>query len=169
MVLNPNLPWHGCELLKIDVEGFEVEVLAGAKRFIRTFNPTFIQLEYNLHHMYWSHNFIKIASMILNYTAFRLLPHEAGMVFYDPTQFSSNIFQYANYVFVRDSALEELPRIWSFSNWWSFLWYSRWIQCSPNSDLIQILRLSNRVLLMIRKIAQWAQVRFRLNNNIGKF
>ena len=40
------------ELIKIDVEGFESEVFAGAKEIFVNTRPKFIQIEFNLHQLF---------------------------------------------------------------------------------------------------------------------
>ena len=40
------------DLIKIDTEGFELEVLKGAEKTIKKLKPTYIQIEYNWHHLF---------------------------------------------------------------------------------------------------------------------
>jgi len=102
---HPELPWNECNLLKIDTEGFEVEVILGAQNFITKAVPDFIQIEYNIHHLYRNQNFRSIALLLPHYTPFRLLPNSSGMVECEPSEVDTNIFQYANYVFISEEIL----------------------------------------------------------------
>ena len=104
---NPQLPWNECDLLKIDTEGFEVEVILGAKNFIARVVPDFIQIEYNIHHLYRNQNFRSIALLLPHYKPFRLLPNSSGMVECEPSEADTNIFQYANYVFISKEILND--------------------------------------------------------------
>jgi FkbM family methyltransferase len=102
---NANLPWSKCSLLKIDTEGYEAEVLIGAQKFIDTMKPKYIQIEFNVHHLYRNHSFKMLAQLIPNYKPFRLLPFSAGMLPCEKEDVISNIFQYANYIFISKEEL----------------------------------------------------------------
>lgn len=103
----PELPWNECNLLKIDTEGFEMEVILGAKNFITKVVPDFIQIEYNIHHLYRNQNLRSIALLLPHYKPFRLLPNSSGMVECEPSDVDANIFQYANYVFISKKILND--------------------------------------------------------------
>lgn len=97
------------DLVKIDVEGFEFEVLSGAKNFVERCQPKFIQIEFNHHQLFRGHTFLSIASMLPQYNVFRLLPYGSGLARVNPRDIDSNIFNFSNFVFIRsDTAREPL-------------------------------------------------------------
>lgn len=96
---------HGLDhidLLKIDVEGFEVEVLRGAERILSIMPPKFVQFEFNIHHLFGHATIKSITQMMPGYSLFQLLPK--GWRRIDPDKWTSNIFQFSNFVLVRDDA-----------------------------------------------------------------
>jgi FkbM family methyltransferase len=90
-----------CDLVKIDTEGFEYEVLQGAKIFIAEMKPKYIQIEFNLHHLYRNHSLKLIGSLLINYACFQILPNRQGLIPRDINSTESNIFHFANFVFIR--------------------------------------------------------------------
>ena len=95
---NRLLPQVQCDLLKIDTEGYEYEVLKGAVEFIKARRPRIIQIEFNLHHLFRGHSLKLLTQDLAGYLVFRILPNKNGMVQCDLDEFSSNIFQYSNYL-----------------------------------------------------------------------
>ena len=89
------------DLIKIDTEGFEYEVLAGAQETIRTRRPKFIQIEYNWHQLFKAHSLFKLASLLPGYMVYQLLPHGSGLSRVDVKRPESIIFHFSNFVFVR--------------------------------------------------------------------
>jgi FkbM family methyltransferase len=89
------------DLLKIDVEGFEYEVLQGARRTIAEIKPHVIQIEFNLHQLFTGHTLLHFAKLLPDYTVWQLLPHGSCLRRVDPCMNSSNIFAYANFAFIR--------------------------------------------------------------------
>ena len=89
------------DLLKIDTEGFEFEVLDGARDTILKFKPKFIHLEFNRHQLFKLHSIYLFSSMLVNYTCYQLLPYGKGLIKRDPRIGESNIYLYSNFVFVR--------------------------------------------------------------------
>jgi FkbM family methyltransferase len=89
-----------CDLLKVDTEGFEFEVLVGATEFKSSIRPRVIQIEFNLHHLFRGHTLKALTQNLEGYLLFRLLPGRNGMTFCGINDFTSNIFQYSNYILV---------------------------------------------------------------------
>lgn len=87
------------DLIKIDVEGFEYEVILGAQETIARFKPSYIQVEYNLHQLFRGHSLWSMSRLLPDYDLFQLLPK--GMRRVDPKLPESNTFCYSNFVFVR--------------------------------------------------------------------
>lgn len=90
------------DLLKIDTEGYEYEVLVGAKETLENRKPKFIQIEYNWHQLFKGQSLSKLASLLPNYVAFQLLPHGSGLNKVDVKRPESNIYHYSNFVFIRE-------------------------------------------------------------------
>jgi FkbM family methyltransferase len=86
-------------LLKIDVEGWEREVLLGAQVLLTdpARRPQWVQIEWNLHQLYRGHTLRDLADLLPGYRPFVLLPH--GMRPLDLDRPEDNVFSYANLVF----------------------------------------------------------------------
>ncbi len=89
------------DLIKIDTEGFEYEVLLGGLKLISKFAPRYIQIEFNVHHLFRNQSLMEIANLIPEYDAHQLLAEGRGMVARDVKDPLSNFFAYSNWVFVR--------------------------------------------------------------------
>ncbi len=88
------------DLIKMDVEGFEYEVLKGMENIIRDKRVKYIQLEYNAHQFYRGHNLAELAKLMPGYrcyqlTRFNMLERDA---FLPQTQY----YALSNWVFVRE-------------------------------------------------------------------
>lgn len=92
------------DLLKIDTEGFEYEVLLGAREVFAKLQPRFVQIEYNWHQLLRGHSLRLLASLMPGYKAYQILPHGSGLVFREIDRPETNICLYSNFVFVRDDA-----------------------------------------------------------------
>ena len=68
------------DFLKIDVEGFEWEVLQGAQNVLLDMRPKFIQLELNHHQLFRGHSLFSLSQLLPNYKVYQLLPNGNGMV-----------------------------------------------------------------------------------------
>lgn len=86
-------------LIKIDTEGYEEEVLAGAALSKHRFRPRFIQIEFNRHHLFRGTSLLWFADRLPNYDVYQLLP--GGWIRRDPADPLANVFEYSNFVFVR--------------------------------------------------------------------
>jgi FkbM family methyltransferase len=98
---NAELRVDQIDLLKIDVEGFEYEVLQGAARVIEELRPLVIQIEYNWHQLFTGHSLLDFAKLLEDYSVWQLMPFGSGFRQIDPRQGASNTFAYANFAFVR--------------------------------------------------------------------
>jgi FkbM family methyltransferase len=87
------------DLIKIDVEGFESEVFAGAKNVFNQIRPRFIQMEFNWHQMFRNAPLYYFSKQLHGYETYQLLPN--GWAKRDPKDPVSNIFLFSNFVFVR--------------------------------------------------------------------
>jgi FkbM family methyltransferase len=96
------------DLIKIDTEGYEHEVLVGARGTIERYRPRFIQIEYNLHQLIRMHSLLSLSKLLPGYRPFRVLPHGSGLHEIDPTQPQSNTYCYSNVVFVRNDLAEDI-------------------------------------------------------------
>jgi FkbM family methyltransferase len=90
------------DFLKINVEGFEYDVLLGAMDLLANNPPRFIQIEWNLHQLMTGHTLLDFLDLLGedHYTVWQLLPR--GMRRVDPKKPEANIFCYGNFVFVRN-------------------------------------------------------------------
>ena len=70
------------DLIKIDTEGYELEVLNGAKKAIKKYKPKYIQIEYNWHHLFKNVNLYYFSKI-------------------NPKRPENNYFNYSNIVFIR--------------------------------------------------------------------
>lgn len=87
------------DLIKIDTEGFELEVMKGAAWTIATLRPRYIQIEFNWHQMFRGNTLHDFAEMLPGYDLYQLLP--GGWARRDPSHPLSNIYAYTNFIFVR--------------------------------------------------------------------
>ena len=99
---DPTIAERGIDLLKIDTEGFEYEVLLGARKTVLTLRPKFIQVEYNLHQLFRGQSLHSFSHLLPHYRAYQLLPNSTGFRPVDTRRPESNIYHYSNFVFVRE-------------------------------------------------------------------
>lgn len=97
-----NLKYNEIDLLKIDTEGYEFEVLNGARLTVEKFKPKFIQIEFNWHQLFKNHTLYQISGLLQNYVAYQILPYGKGLIIRDLNKPESNIFRYSNFLFVRN-------------------------------------------------------------------
>lgn len=109
-VLNGLVDYPRVDLLKIDVEGFELEVLTGAAGLLTEMPPRWIQVEWNLHQLHRGHTLRALSQLLPpGYVPFQLLPGRRGLRQVDLDRPEANTFCYANFVFARaDTAAIEL-------------------------------------------------------------
>ena len=89
------------DLIKIDTEGFELEVIKGAKDTIKNKFPKYIQLEFNWHQLFKNHSMYKFSQYLNNYELFQILPFGEKLIKVDPTRPETNIFHLSNFVYIR--------------------------------------------------------------------
>lgn len=96
------------DFIKIDTEGFEAEVLQGAKQLLENHRPMAVQIEFNWHHMFRSHSLYYLASFLPEYEVFQLIP--GGMSRRDAKDPLSNLFMFSNFVFLRKDLVQPLEQ-----------------------------------------------------------
>jgi len=89
------------DFIKIDTEGYEFEVLDGAKNLLKEHQPKFIQIEFNWHQLLKGQTLYKLSSMIDFSDIFRILPNGNGLIQIDPSRPENNIYHLSNYIFIR--------------------------------------------------------------------
>ena len=95
------------DCIKIDTEGFELDVLKGASLVLTEIKPKAIILEWNLHQLFRGITLLQIQELLPDYQAFRVLPFRKSLYPVDATKAEENIYHYCNYVFVRSDLLEK--------------------------------------------------------------
>ena len=94
------------DFIKIDVEGFEYEVIQGALKTIRLFKPNYIQIENNWHNLIiGGRSMFEISKLLPQYKLFQILSHGKILVERDASEPLTNIFQYSNFCFVLEGSL----------------------------------------------------------------
>ncbi|MEJ0036293.1 MAG: FkbM family methyltransferase [Gammaproteobacteria bacterium] len=88
-------------LLKIDTEGFEYEVLMGARRTLGERRPRFVQIEFNHHQLLRGHTLYSISRLLPDYRVYQILPGNRGLFAVRAEDPLTNTFGYANFVLVR--------------------------------------------------------------------
>jgi FkbM family methyltransferase len=95
------------DFVKIDVEGFELEVIQGGKAvFCGVAPPKAIQFEFNSHNLRRRQKLSDFADLLPGYSFFRLASHALRPL--DPDHYLSNIFAYCNIVAIHESC-ERFP------------------------------------------------------------
>jgi FkbM family methyltransferase len=89
------------DLIKIDTEGFEIEVLRGAERTIAERRPKFVQIEFNLHQLLRGQSILTFAEFLPGYDVYQILPFGTTLIRRDPNSPEANIYRYSNFVFIR--------------------------------------------------------------------
>jgi FkbM family methyltransferase len=95
-------PFSEIDFLKIDTEGYEYNVLVGARETIRRMRPRFVQLEFNWHQLFSGHSLWVLSELLPGYATHQLLPYGRRLYRVDPKRPESNFYYYSNFVFVRN-------------------------------------------------------------------
>ena len=90
------------DFVKIDVEGFELEVLKGAFNTILTKAPAVIQFEFNAHHGRRNQTMRDFKTLLPNYKMFRLACASLRPI--DVEDYLATIYTYQNIVCIHESA-----------------------------------------------------------------
>jgi len=98
---NLNLFQNNIDLIKIDVEGFEFEILSGAKEIIKKKSPKYIQMEFNWHQLFKSQTMYNFSQLLSGYDLFKILPHGNDLIKVDANRPETNIFHLANFIYIR--------------------------------------------------------------------
>jgi FkbM family methyltransferase len=94
------------DFIKIDVEGFELEVLRGARRVLGDGGPAVLQIEFNRHHMARRQHMGDFADALPGYRLFRLTPRSLFPIRHG--HYLSTIYTYQNLVAIREDRPEIL-------------------------------------------------------------
>jgi FkbM family methyltransferase len=89
------------DFIKIDTEGFEYEVLMGAKNILKIHQPKFIQVEFNWHQLIKKQTLHNFSELIKFSDVFKILPYGNKLLHIDPFRPENNIYHLSNYVFIR--------------------------------------------------------------------
>jgi FkbM family methyltransferase len=89
------------DLIKIDTEGFELEVIKGATKTIKKMSPKYIQLEFNWHQLFKKQNMYSFSEFLKNYEVFQILPYGNDLVKVNVTRPEANIYHLSNFVYIR--------------------------------------------------------------------
>ena len=89
------------DLIKIDTEGFEINVLKGGLNYIHAVSPKFIQLEINWHQLFVNSSLFSFSELLTNYDVYKLLPSGECLLHISPTDPVNNLYQLSNVMFVR--------------------------------------------------------------------
>ncbi len=95
------MKYSNVDFVKIDVEGFEYKVLLGSRLFLSEVKPRFVQIEMNWHQLFTMTPVFEFGKLLVDYDCYQILP--AGEVLHklDITNPIRNIYQLANFLFVR--------------------------------------------------------------------
>ena len=98
---NQDLFNKNIDLIKIDTEGFEFEVLKGAKEIIKRKSPKYIQIEFNWHQLFKKQTMYDFSNLLNGYNLHQILPNGNNLIKVDPKRPETNIFHLSNFVFIR--------------------------------------------------------------------
>jgi FkbM family methyltransferase len=94
------------DFVKIDVEGFELEVLRGAARMLGERPPAALQIEFNRHHLHRRHHMGDYFDALPGYRLFRLAPRSLFLLRRE--HYLSTIYTFQNVVAIREDRTDML-------------------------------------------------------------
>ena len=95
------------DLIKIDTEGYELEILKGSKRLIEINKPKYIQLEFNIHQLFKNHTMYEFSKYLKKYELFQILPFGNKLLKVNPEKAETNIFYLTNFVYIRNDLVHK--------------------------------------------------------------
>ena len=100
------------DLLKVDVEGWEAEVLRGADALISSGNLGCVIFEWNQHAAFLGNNLYEITQILASHDIFRILPKSLYPLRTDDVSYSPRVdlFAYGNYAAIPRSLSPQLRR-----------------------------------------------------------
>lgn len=90
------------DLIKIDTEGYELEVIKGSKKTIENIKPKYIQLEFNVHQLFKNQTMYEFSKHLKKYELFQILPFGNKLLKVNPEKAETNIFHLTNFVYIRE-------------------------------------------------------------------
>ena len=88
------------DLIKMDVEGFEYEVLKGMADIVKNKRVKYIQLEYGTHQFYRGYNLSNLAELMPGYVSYQLTRYK--LVKRDAMSPEAQFYSLSNWVFARE-------------------------------------------------------------------
>tara|TARA_Y100000590_G_C15519714_1_gene938886 strand:- start:118 stop:960 length:843 start_codon:yes stop_codon:yes gene_type:complete len=98
---NSNIIKNDIDFIKIDTEGYELEVIKGSKKVIEQYQPKYIQIEFNIHQLFKNHTIYEFSKYLKNYELFQILPFGNKLLKVNPAKAETNIFHLTNFVYIR--------------------------------------------------------------------
>lgn len=96
--------------VKIDVEGFELEVLLGMKNLMALEPPIAIQFEFNQHHLKRKQSLLDFQAALPDFDLFRVASYSLRPL--TPDHYLSNIYAYCNIVAVLRAQQPKMSFMW---------------------------------------------------------
>jgi FkbM family methyltransferase len=92
------------DFIKVDTEGYELEVFKGMQQTLAIFSPKYVQFEFNHVHLLRNITLKQLAALLDGYQLYRLLPRDFVKI--DPSKYLDNVFMFCNIVAVRSDAVK---------------------------------------------------------------
>jgi len=89
------------DFVKIDTEGYEINVLRGGLNYLDSVSPKFIQLEMNWHQLFVNSSLFYFSEVLKNYIPYKVLPSGEYLYKVVSVEPIHNIFQLSNFIFIR--------------------------------------------------------------------
>lgn len=91
---------NNIDLIKIDTEGYEMNVIVGGLNLINRIKPKFIQIEFNWHQLLNNQSIYNFSQILKDYKIAQILPHGYPLNEINPIRPENNIFHLSNFVFI---------------------------------------------------------------------